>query len=425
MSTRQTLSLGGKRSTVAPQPITQAIAAQANQTNQTPLIHEFIENYQTIISTLSPVHIGCGEDFEPTNYVIDGETLHHFNESILAQVLTDKDREDLLRLIDSNNSLINVQKFIHDKRKQLIATGKTQTVSVAPSVTQKYNNSIGRMVHQGNRAINALEIERTSTHPHTGFPYLPGSSIKGAIRTALLNSELQKRADLQGRQHNKNQAKDIEKDLFNGSFNTDPMRLIKITDANYQLKEGRASSRVCWQVNQAKKQLKEGQSTRASIKTLLQAIPEKQGMNFRGSLTLQHTGHHTEKTPSIQYSRQKLVEACNNYYLKEWQKESDLIEKLGYVNKDWLRWMKTMLAPEGSFGKLIAKSEGMLLRVGKHSGAESITLDDIASIKIMGAQGAPARQLAYSTTLWLASEAQTAKTDMLPFGWIFVQVKAI
>ena len=32
------------------------------------------------LSTLSPVHLGSGEDFLPTNYVIDDGWLYSFNE---------------------------------------------------------------------------------------------------------------------------------------------------------------------------------------------------------------------------------------------------------------------------------------------------------------------------------------------------------
>ncbi len=133
-------------------------------------------------------------------------------------------------------------------------------------------------------------------------------------------------------------------------------------------------------------------------------------------------------SPSFEYDISALVNACNNYYLKEWQKERDIIDRLGLVNKNWLTWMDGMLAAEGSFGKLMAQNSGMLLRVGKHSGAESITLDDIAQIKIMGGRGSPARYLSETTTLWLASEESNrgnSNGQLLPFGWIFIQLKAV
>ena len=39
---------------------------------------KFLESCRLLISTLSPVHIGCGEDYDPTNYVIENHTLYEF-----------------------------------------------------------------------------------------------------------------------------------------------------------------------------------------------------------------------------------------------------------------------------------------------------------------------------------------------------------
>lgn len=394
------------------------------------LSDQFLHNYELIISTLSPVHIGCGEDFEPTNYVIYSNKLHYFSESTLASVLSDADRQRLLQLIDGkNNPLADVQKFISDKASAIINTGNTKQVLVSDSVASKYNNSVGRVVHQGNKAINALEIERTSYHPHSGLPFLAGSSIKGSIRTALLNMELQKRSDLHGLKQDAKRVKDLEKDLLDGSFNTDPLRLVKVGDAAYQVKEGRAISQVRWQINKAKKRREDGKETQASIKTMLECIPEQQEESFTAQLSIQAVGQHQKNqkpiTPIVQYSKDTLVKACNDYYLKEWQKERQILERLGYVDTAWLTWVDGMLAETGSFGKLIASHSGMLLRVGKHTGAETITLDKIASIKIMGKNGNSSRQ-SETTTVWLASENDDASRShghLLPFGWVFVQVK--
>ena len=63
-------------------------------------------------------------------------------------------------------------------------------------------------------------IERTSAS-HNQKPYLPGSSLKGAIRTAILNHLAQSNFNANGR----------EDRLLGGSFETDPLRLLKISDA--------------------------------------------------------------------------------------------------------------------------------------------------------------------------------------------------
>lgn len=36
---------------------------------------KFLSTHRIALTPLSPIHIGCGETFEPTNYVIDREPL--------------------------------------------------------------------------------------------------------------------------------------------------------------------------------------------------------------------------------------------------------------------------------------------------------------------------------------------------------------
>jgi CRISPR-associated protein Csm5 len=51
----------------------------------------FIESKAVQITTLSPVQLGSGEDFYPTNYVITDEGwLHHFDELALSYALKRK-----------------------------------------------------------------------------------------------------------------------------------------------------------------------------------------------------------------------------------------------------------------------------------------------------------------------------------------------
>lgn len=71
----------------------------------------FLETHDLVISTLSPVHIGCGEDYEPTNYVIDGNTLYAFDPArLLAELLTEQ-LDELLRALDDRDPVRAAQRF--------------------------------------------------------------------------------------------------------------------------------------------------------------------------------------------------------------------------------------------------------------------------------------------------------------------------
>ena len=53
-------------------------------------MNRFLDVVPLVITPLTPIHIGCGEDFEPTNYVIDGGVLHHFEPARLKMSQEDR-----------------------------------------------------------------------------------------------------------------------------------------------------------------------------------------------------------------------------------------------------------------------------------------------------------------------------------------------
>jgi CRISPR-associated protein Csm5 len=70
------------------------------------------------------------------------------------------------------------------------------------------------------------------------------------------------------------------------------------------------------------------------------------------------------------------------------------------------------------------------LRVGRHSGAESVTLNGVRNIKIMEKKeprnGYKQHCFSFAETaktLWLAANDKDQRTNLLPFGWLLVEVE--
>ncbi|MEA3274994.1 MAG: RAMP superfamily CRISPR-associated protein, partial [Pseudomonadota bacterium] len=146
------------------------------------------------ITPLSPVHMGSGQDYEPTGYVIDDETLYEFDGIAALQALPQAERDRLGRILEGRpkpDTLREVQRFFYDNRARLIAVSRHQ-VRVNRTVEGFYEERVGRIAQHeqgGGRVQNRLEIERTAYNPPTGQAILPGSGLKGAIRTALLDAK--------------------------------------------------------------------------------------------------------------------------------------------------------------------------------------------------------------------------------------------
>lgn len=385
-------------------------------------MNTFFETIPLALTPLTPIHVGCGQDFEPTNYIIDDDVLYNFDPARVE--LSKSDREALLAAVNQrgDEAIRNVQRFFH-ARKERFAGVAHNAVSVASGVSDQYERRVGQVAqheHTGSRVTNLLEIERTAHHPHSGVPFLPGTSIKGAIRTAWLDALNQGRGN-----DGKERAQDIEKRLLDSrsGFHTDPFRLLSVADASGSL----VQSKVVFSTNHKKRLVYDrdghvvdakGPSTRretilgGQYRALAGEIrfATLPGINAEGRVPARD-----RRIPGFT----ELAQACNRYYLKRLQSLIAVLDSRRFAEPEWLAQLQTLLSalrPELDAGHM------MLLRVGRHSGAESVTLDGIRSIRIMKGRGQqPDWSPEGAKTVWLAADRDDARTGMQPFGWLILE----
>lgn len=134
---------------------------------------------------ISPVHIGCDDVYEPTSFVIDENkgTLIEFDPMDFIKKLSQKDREELTKKC-MGDDLLGIFKFIKNKYN-ILSGGKE--VEISKSLSDHYKKVLQLNTFNKNMVINQFTISKTAYNPHNGCPYIPGSSLKGAMRTAYLN----------------------------------------------------------------------------------------------------------------------------------------------------------------------------------------------------------------------------------------------
>ncbi len=166
------------------------------------------------IETLSPVHIGSGEILSPyTDYVYKDGIIYHIDHNILegyfaTHIDGEKIMEDFINIIKNQakgnmQSRHNLGDFFKKHQLNLDDFSSYKTTSKEP-ITEEINVTVSSK----------------------GGPYIPGSSLKGAIRTALLYN------------HKKNTNIDIKSmrriysgsDVF-GSINNDVMKHLYVSDS--------------------------------------------------------------------------------------------------------------------------------------------------------------------------------------------------
>ena len=392
----------------------------------------FLNHYTLKYTPLSPVHIGADESYEPGNYVIDDEAgaLYSFDSGAALAGLNDSDRQQLLAIVNSkpdDTMLTKVQAFFHNHREKLLAYAMPP-VPTASGVKTLYEKRIGKTAQQegqGRRVINKLEIERTFYNPVDGKPLLSGSSIKGAIRTALLDG-INNEKSLNRNERNQQ----LQTRLFEGSFHTDPMRLVSIGDAGWQGCADKPACQVQFAVNRKRKpvfkdgNLVKSQAEASNLYQLLECVAPYHYQSFTGSLTLLNTqsiGQNNPKLPKQQFrwTAKDIAKACNDFYVGLFWQEFNAIKERGYLKTAWLNQMEQLL--DNGLSKRLHDGDAFLLRVGRHSGAEALTLNGVRSIMIKG-QGRDKTWESQPKTWWLAADDISNKQDMLPFGWVLVEI---
>lgn len=128
---------------------------------------------------LSPFHVGTGHTIAPEEYLHDGDALIRVNLPALMRNLTPEDRGKVEAALDQNDlkcARSIIQARARDPRFHLYR------IPVGPASQYDLKN----LFHDPDRPRTG-EVHLLPRNPYSGAPCIPGTSIKGAIRTAMLN----------------------------------------------------------------------------------------------------------------------------------------------------------------------------------------------------------------------------------------------
>ncbi|MCA3176817.1 MAG: hypothetical protein ING36_15020 [Burkholderiales bacterium] len=386
----------------------------------------FLRHHRLHLTPLSPIHIGSGEDFEPTNYIIEDRVLYSFDPS--QAMLTEAQRARLQA--DANRaSLLGLQSFFRDN-SALFKPHARVLIPVSTGVASHYEKNIGRAVNtesQGNQVFNRFMIERTQYSGLQAWPYIPGSSFKGCLRTGLLDELNQSQPVTRPDELQNGRAliNKVEQRLLNGDFSTSPLRLLKPGDFMPCYEPAR---RIMYAVNRKKERiLKNGIEIQAKgLTARKESILHGQYRLFGADLVLTSVAPHQHEKPTRALEQlatlAPVVQASNRYHLERFHNELALLAKRGFVDPVWQRSVEQLFS--GALGSKLQAGQAMLVRLGRYGGAESKTLSGrgVAKIKINQGTGKPPIYSDSTKTVWLAAEQEQDQTNMLPFGWAIVEI---
>lgn len=185
-----------------------------------------------IIETISPIHIGSGIQYQ-------GNAEYLYFEQEKAVVVADEAK--ILDIIGTENIHIWVG-YIEDRenKKNFLEYLRVRKPDIRPEDVSR------RIIPlKGSRTPYFTNTLREQMHGGMGRPYLPGSSLKGSIRTALFADQLMKNYKERGVPEGKLgtvhkfsgkfniQDKPLQQEVFGRDPNSDWLRMLQVGDCYF------------------------------------------------------------------------------------------------------------------------------------------------------------------------------------------------
>ncbi|MBQ9406257.1 MAG: hypothetical protein IJU37_05895 [Desulfovibrio sp.] len=351
------------------------------------------------LEVLTPVFIGSGEDLSPLDYVIrkeqGGYVLHLVDTESWLQSMQDK--ADIRSALDRGDMLTLRQLMAEQLDAGIYSLGRIPMPSPATAE--------GLLAHIKNpKSLSNAEVQPMPRSPSTMSAFVPGSSLKGAISTPIIDSldhgELRAAMHTGKAYFDARAYADRMKYLF-GNITEHAMQALKVSDI--PVPPGGTRIVTANEVRMTPSQKARGTSQKPTGTPKppceVLTISNAGGLPLYGRLFMETTtngpGITLPNAPFISFAA--LSSLCRNFYAKRFREEMDKFYRLNH-----LAHVGTALQPILRRIENLNPEQEMLLRVGHYSHVECVTIT---------ANAPQGRKGVFGKTRTLADRK-------LPFGWV-------
>lgn len=135
--------------------------------------------YKFQITPITPFHIGNGEVHDPLNLIIKSNRAYFINQLEYVRYLIKHDKAELNSVL-RRSDLKELHKYFTAAFNEDNNDCHYFSYAVRPEITANYQNKIENLKSEG--FVRSFIRSQLNLQP-----YIPGSSLKGAIRTAILS----------------------------------------------------------------------------------------------------------------------------------------------------------------------------------------------------------------------------------------------
>ena len=298
------------------------------------------ESFPITLTPLTPIHIGDGSQLEAYEYTVVKGRFYCVSLDRLIARLTPSEREQLNRYIERD--LVGLRRFVREHFSPDIAEYQA---AASPRFQQVYEEKLGQFQNQ----LIVFPFLRT-----IGKPLIPGSSLKGALRTAILDR-------LRGSPISDYERADrLEAETLGYErIPDDPLKGLRIADVSLS-----AEHIVAEQVETRKKEA--GRLEDLSMQILQEVTVSSltgQEVSFPGEIRI-YEGFLNSQTAPLKQGLRWLAEACNGFYR----------DRVLDAEERYFRGLKSV----ETVYQQIRSSKGQdsfLIRLGWGSGLDSVSLN--------------------------------------------------
>jgi CRISPR-associated protein Csm5 len=350
------------------------------------------------LTPLSPIHIGTGDDLDWTSSVLDQkrEQIVAFDSRNLD--LNESDRRKLAALGEKAlRDQLNPADFVREAQQffkghvEAALRARSATFAVMPNVLARLDRltGVGSESRRADRtAVQAMNIARAAVDPRTGRPMIPGSGVKGALRTSWVDQNL------------RTEWVDPKKGEPKGEFQDDPFSQVAVEDF---IAAGPMRSAIVHARNVSREQNTRDKQQK-NLDLRVEAIVPGKATSFRGALR----GLKRKDTANL-FSTVELLDHAQAFHLGHWREQS---RQLSQRADAW--WTEALSQLVGNL-----KGEAILIRLGKLCTAESKTVKD-RKIRVR-ISGSREDDRSHGTTFWLAGDENEPRG--IPFGWALLEAE--
>jgi len=295
------------------------------------------ENYRMKITPLTPLHIGSGDEMNPGDYfILDDESgtpmLYAMDVGRLSARLTPKGRTWLTNLIETDPIGWVAEITKREPVVQLIR----QACTFRADMTKRVAGNIAARWGTRDSMLAIQPLQRSISGP-----IVPGSSIKGALRTAILWSRVAK--PLQPPQSSSDWAvsewERWELGAASSQIQDDPLRHLKVADSD-------PVTETTWIFDTLFDGMRSSSGQSADLQDYRECFPdtlETADYSIPCRLSI-HSGHrHYREKCNISITARGIIESCRSFYLEalrteiaHWERKIDGYEDVLAVCKEVL-----------------------------------------------------------------------------------------